>query len=175
VTLNPVLSDHQNRPFNGLIRPLGLSDLSDIATILSAWIHSSDEVIEDLDEMQASIASPDVLFLVASEQETVLGVVGLQPPSRKMLTFVQTAQPAELVHFYVLTAARRRGVGHALIEAMVSTARARGVTEIIFNSGPRYRDSAWDFYDHLTNFSRRGLIQDLYGSDRHAPVWGSRL
>ena len=90
-----------------------------------------------------------------------------------MRAFLKTASSAELIHFFVLPQAQRRGVGTALLTALLDATARRGLREIVFNSGPRYRDSAWSFYDHLTNFGRRGLIKDLYGPGRDAPVWGS--
>ena len=67
------------------------------------------------------------------------------------------------------------GVGSALVARLEDEARWRGYTEIVFNSGPRYKDTAWGFYDKLPGYSRVGVAEKLYGEGGDAPVWSKVL
>jgi len=46
-----------------------------------------------------------------------------------------------------------------------------GYTEIILNSGSRYKDTGWGIYDRLDGNSRVGMAVGYYGEDGDAPVW----
>jgi len=92
-----------------------------------------------------------------------------------MAPFASTARPVEMINAYVDSLHRQgRGVGTALVRELERLARASGYTEMMLNSGPRYRQSGWEFFDRL-GYERRGLAHDLYGEGQHAPVWNKFL
>ena len=115
-------------------------------------------------------------YLVAvTEDGEIIGVVGMRPPSPEVLQFVSTDRPVEMINAYVDTGHRKgRGVGTALVRELERLARECGYGEMILNSGPRYRNSGWEFFDRL-GYERRGLARDLYGEGDHAPVWSKIL
>ena len=166
--------------FQGIVRPLRNEDLDAIRPILETWVRDSEtrqilpeEVEEDLEFMRKSVRNENPRsYLVAGDiGGTVIGVVGFMPPSDRMRSFTITANPTELVNAYVAKESRAgKGVGTALVKAIEETAKAKGHTEIVLNSGPRYQQTAWGFYDQLPGFKRVGVAEKLYG-DRNAPVW----
>jgi ribosomal-protein-alanine N-acetyltransferase len=67
-----------------------------------------------------AITSPDQIVLVASQASDVLGFVIAS----------RAASEWELENIAVSSAARRQGIGRALLEALIREARAAGATEI---------------------------------------------
>lgn len=45
-----------------------------------------------------------------------------------------------------------------------------GFDEVILNSGPRYRPTAWKFYTKAIG-KPLTIAKDYYGKNRHAVVW----
>ncbi|MEK9171437.1 MAG: GNAT family N-acetyltransferase [Patescibacteria group bacterium] len=178
-------SSEEKPLFHGIVRPLKDGDLEAIRPILETWVRDSgtgqilpEEVEEDLEFMRKSVrAENSRSYLVAEDtnNRTVIGVVGFMPPSDRMKEFAVTFNPAELVNAYVAKENRAgQGVGSALVRGIEMTAKAKGHTEIVLNSGPRYQKTAWGFYDQLPGFQRVGIAEKLYG-DRNAPVWRKLL
>lgn len=176
----------ERRPsrFTGTIRSLQAADLPAVERILQIWVRDSpsspplgDEIARILARMSGSLSEErGVRYLVAAtEDEQIMGVVGMRPPNPEMLQFVSTDRPVEMINAYVDTRHRKgRGVGTALVRELERLARELGYTEMLLNSGPRYRHSGWEFFDKLS-YERRGLARDLYGEGQHAPVWSKIL
>lgn len=167
--------------FNGVVRPImRLEDLEQIRPILETWIRDrdtgkilKDEVEEDLKFMRESIEGKNDRSYLAAETLSgeVVGVIGMKQPSKIMRRFTVTNKPVELVNTYVAADQRGKGVGKALVQKLEEIATERGYTEIVLNSGPRYKNTAWGFYDRLQGFQRVGIAAKLYGKDGDAPVW----
>jgi len=66
----------------------------------------------------------------------------------------------ELTHLFVQPDSRRLGIGRALVEAAVETARAAGVGELVLVTPPDF--AARDFYEHL-GWSADGEISSRSG------------
>jgi hypothetical protein len=49
-------------------------------------------------------------------------------------------------------------------------ARSRHYKELIFNSGPRYKDTAWKLYTKAFG-EPVAIIKDMYGDGVDTPVW----
>lgn len=114
------------------------------------------------------------LVAVTSDGE-IVGLVGMRPPGPEMLAFAVTEKPAEMINAYVDPRHRKGGgIGSFLVQELERLARAGGFTEMILNSGPRYRQSGWEFFDRM-GYQRRGLTLNLYGKGLHAPVWSKVL
>lgn len=109
-------------------------------------------------------------LVAATDGKEIVGVVGMRPPTPDMLRFASMEQPIEMINTYVDSRYRGYGVGAALVRELEQLAQEHGYSEIIVNSGPRYRHSGWKFYDKL-GYERRGIAWDLYGEGAHAPVW----
>lgn len=174
-------SMHELKKFGGTIRLLRESDLLSLQPILETYLKSRDtgeplpnEVAEDLQIMRESCLGRNKrTYYVAEETDgRILGVIGMTNPSEAMRRFSKTDRPVELVNAYVAKDHRAgRGVGRALVAKLEQEARARGYTEIILNSGPRYKATGWGFYDRLEGFMRIGIAEKLYGEGGDAPVW----
>ena len=170
--------------FAGSVRPLRAADLPSIERILELWVRDSPsspplsaEIEEHLSRMSSSLSEDrGYKYLVAATaDEEIIGVVGMRPPTSEMLPFASTERPAEMINAYVDTRHRKgRGVGTALVRGLERLALECGYSEMILNSGPRYRHSGWEFFDKL-GYERRDLARDLYGEGEHAPVWSKIL
>ena len=97
----------------------------------------------------------------------------MKDPDPEMATdFSITDNAIEIINLFVLPDQAKRGIGKALVDKVEwEAALVGGYSEIIVNSGPRYKETAWGFYDQLPGFSRVGILKDQYGPGRDAPVW----
>ncbi|OGK61161.1 hypothetical protein A3G67_01485 [Candidatus Roizmanbacteria bacterium RIFCSPLOWO2_12_FULL_40_12] len=167
--------------FNGTIRPLREQDLPQVREVLMRGVIDSeteepiiDEIEQILEDMRKSFDSDARDFLVAERPDKILGVVGMQLPGDKMRDFAKTKRPIELINLFVLPDTRRAGAGSSLVAVLESKAQEKGFTEVVLNSGPRYR-KAWKFYDELPGYRRAGILTDHYGPGNDAPVWNKVL
>ena len=158
-----------------------IKDLPEVEVILRARVKDSEtgevleeEIAEILGSMKASIEhDTDKTFFTACENSRVVGVVGMKDPDPEMATdFSITDNAIEIINLFVLPDQAKRGIGKALVDKVEwEAALVGGYSEIIVNSGPRYKETAWGFYDQLPGFSRVGILKDQYGPGRDAPVW----
>lgn len=171
--------------FNGKVRSLKKEDLDSLKPILATWIKDRrtgqplpDEVEEDLQLMSESVEGKnDRTYLVAEGLDgEIIGVVGFKTPDETMLTFTKTQNPVELVNAYVKSDERKgKGVGRALVAKLEEKAREKSYTEIVLNSGPRYKDTGWGFYNKLEGYKKVGIAVGYYGENVDAPVWRKEL
>ena len=166
--------------FIGSVRQPIEEDLVSVQLILEAWIRDSEthelkaeEMRGVMEAIRASIAGQgDYQYLVAEEEERVIGVIGFRPiVDEKLRVFAVTDNPAELVDAYVDPPNRAgRGVGKALFENIEQAARSQGFKEVLLNSGPRYKDTAWGFYNKIYG-EPVGSIPNMYGEGLNSVVW----
>jgi len=162
------------------VGPLETGDVEPLRPILETWIRSRDsgellsgEVEEVLQFVRDSVEGRNNrTYLVAkSPSGEVLGMIGFKEPEGRMKEFSETGNAVELVNAYVAKEYRGEGVGRALVGKLEEEARARGYKEVVLNSGPRYRDTGWGFYDKLEGYERVGVIEKMYGEGGDAVVW----
>jgi len=167
-------------PFQGNVRELRIEDLPQLKPILETWIKHREtkeplpeEVTKTLQNMEESIGGKNERhYLVAETEEgQTVGVVGIKKPDKIMTSFTSTPNPTELVNFFIVSSERGKGLGKILAANLENYARSLGHTEIVLNSGPRYKETAWDFYDRLPGFKRIGIAKEYYGKEGDAPVW----
>lgn len=169
--------------FKGVVRPLVEEDLGAIKPILETWVIDRDsgqalpdEVEEDLQLMKDSVSGNDTTYLVAElATGQVVGVIGFKVPDNRLLPYTKTPNPTELVNAYVSKEHRGgKGVGTALLAKLEEEAKAKGHTEVILNSGPRYKDTAWGFY--IRTYGKPvGIAEKYYGEGGDAPIWRKEL
>lgn len=173
------------RKFNGIVRPLNGEDLSHLQPILETWVRNMvtreiivDEVKEDLTSLRESLGGKNGReYLVAqTSSNEVVGMMGLSVLKEPLWSFATTASPVELVNAYVHKDHRAgRGVGSSLVQYLVERATDRGFTEILLDSGLRYRNTGWGFWDRQPGFRRIGLAKRLYDPRWDTPVWQKLL
>jgi ribosomal-protein-alanine acetyltransferase len=74
------------------------------------------------DMLRSELASPHTYYLIAEDGSEVLGYAGLLAPGGSGAGDIQTIAVAE--------AARRRGVGRGLMNALIAEARSRGAADV---------------------------------------------
>ena len=173
--------------FSGIVRLLESKDLVDLKPVLEEWIKDRDtgnplptEVEKNLQVMSASIGGgTDYTYFVATQVDgKAIGVIGMRPPEEKMmaLDFLKTDKPVELINAYVSSFHRAgKGVGSSLVRKLEGEAIQRGFTEVVLNSGPRYKATGWGFYDKQPGYNRVGVAISYYGPGGDAPVWKKSL
>lgn len=138
-------------------------------------------VYEDVEDILASVPRSDEdmdrkYTIVAWSLETpkALGMMSLMMPDTVMRAFAQTPHPIELTNAYVLDDVRGGGLGRTLVQHLEDRAIDQGHTEIVLNSGPRFRFSGWPFWQKMYG-EPVGVAKDYYGPRFDAPVWRKML
>ncbi|OGG34423.1 hypothetical protein A2363_00530 [Candidatus Gottesmanbacteria bacterium RIFOXYB1_FULL_47_11] len=135
-------------PFSGSIRPIQTSDLSLLKPILETWIRDSEthellteELESTLQAMEESISGKNdrTYFVAVTQDGNVVGSMGMRTPDPRLLQYVTTGKPIELVNAFVSKDYRRQGTGQALVHTIEKEAKQKGYTELIMDSGPRYK------------------------------------
>ncbi len=171
--------------FKGLIRPVTAADIPHLRPILETWIRFptisgellTEEVRETIEEIEGSIEHRNnkQFFVAQSPDGSIAGMMGMQPLREKMRPFAHTHHPAEIINAYVHFDERLgKGVGRALVNAIEEESRNRGFEEVLLNSGPRYKDTGWPFWDKVFGKSV-GILKNFYGLGNDAPVWRKPL
>ena len=93
--------------------------------------------------------------------------MGFQRPDKNVIKFVTSpGQSIEIIGAFVSKHERGKGVGKSLFSAIESEAKNLDYKEIVIWSGPRYKETGWQFYDNLLGLERVGFV----GSEEF-PVW----
>jgi ribosomal protein S18 acetylase RimI-like enzyme len=93
-------------------------------------------------EYEARLADADrrarmAVLMVAVDDGKVLGTVTWCPPTSPLRELATRRDQAEFRMLSVAPAGRRRGVGHALVEACLDRARLEGMREVVLSSLPQ--------------------------------------
>lgn len=163
------------------VRPLQQTDIDQVVPILQEWVRDAQtgqvieaEVQDILGKMEASLEEgSDRTYYTAELDGEILGVMALAAPSPEMIEIASTDNPVEIVNAFVSGKAQGKGVGKKLLESLAETAKESGFTELIVNSGPRYKN-AWGFYTKNMGEPVR-ILRDQYGPGLDAPVWSKAL
>lgn len=173
----------ERRIFDGIVRPATKADLPALRGILQTWVRYQgellqEEVDDDVHHIEESLKGKNnESYLVAQTTDgKVIGMMGLVPePKSEVKQHAATERPMELVRVYVDRDFRLgRGVGTALIREIEQLAKSQGATEILLDSGPRYKESGHGFYDKM-GYQRVGVNKDFYGEGGDAVVWQKLL
>lgn len=156
-----------------------VSDIPHVKPILETWVRDSDtgEILEDeitsiIESMYQSIGNKKgKQFVVARDASgNVTGVMGMDVPGEDIRRFTKTSNPVELVNAFVDPSQRGLGTGNLLATSLEEKAVDAGYTEIVVNSGPRYKATGWKFW--TSRYGEPIAIQEnLYGPGADAPVW----
>jgi len=101
------------------------------------------------------LTPPHGTFLVAWLDDVAVGCGGLRRVDENV---------GEIKRMYVAASARRRGVAHALLDALESAARTIGYERLILETGTKQPEA-------MTLYSSRGYeLIPPYGTYRHSPL-----
>jgi len=166
------------------VRNVMQTDLPSLRPILETWVRDrqtkellTEEVEAALAFVQKAVSSDGKAhYRIAEVDKRVIGMIGLHPLTEpKMLSFASTSSPFEVRHFFVSAAHNNgKGVGRKLISEIEKVARELGGTELFVNSGTRYKDTAWGFYDKIFG-ERVAVLEKFYDNIADAVVWRKSL
>lgn len=188
---SPEYPKKEGQPTIEITESVTAEDLEKLKEILARWIRHDTEAkagggeprIEDIQKLienvEASLENTsNRKYFFAKVDGQIAGMVGLQTPDEKTKqTYAETAgtdNPIELVNMYVSEEVAGTGVGRMLVTMAELYAKSQGYTEVILNSGPRFRETAWGFYEKI-GYERVGQLDNYYGEGIHAPVFRKEL
>jgi len=110
-------------------------------------------------------------YIVAENADgKIAGVMGMAPPSDEMLQHADTDRPVELINAYLAPDMLGAGTGRLLAWQLELLAKRYGHTEVLVNSGPRYKESGWPFWTRLYG-EPAAVLHHHYGPGGDAQVW----
>lgn len=129
-------------PNAATIRPARARDAADIARLATELGYPSTE--QDMKLRIEQLLRSESYFLVVAEQEAE--VIGWIAAERRLL--IESGERADIVGLIVTEAARRGGVGQALVEAAEQWARRQGLPKMAVRSSVA-RAESHPFYERL--------------------------
>ncbi|HRV75773.1 MAG: GNAT family N-acetyltransferase [Candidatus Nomurabacteria bacterium] len=166
------------------VREVTQDDIDELRPVFNECIRDretgeviEDEVDEDLKliERVARGEETDKRYYVASIGGRVVGGMGFKTKlDEAVRSYAKTDNPMEVVMAYVSTQARGSGAGRALLRRIEEDARKMGFLELLVNSGPRYVESGWGFYDRTIG-GKLGFLANYYGEGANAALWREDL
>ncbi len=168
--------------YKGLDRAIAPREIAQVRTILEQWVKSDGQVLSsEIEEIIARITGSSLFGngyhygFLRSADGYIIGLGGLRLPEERMMEYSTTdGKTLELVNLFLDESLHGKGLGRHLLTQLLLYAKQLGYTEVIWNSGPRYEDTAWDFYNRVVG-QPCGMIPDCYGPGRDAPVWRVNL
>lgn len=144
----------------------GLGDLKE--DIQREIIHKRHMLESSLDE-----AGSDVFFLIAKLGESVIGAISFGPcgEDARKCTDNELEGIGELGSLFVLPGHQGKGVGSALIGAMMEQLSGQGIEEFCLDSGYRRAQKRW-----LRKFGEPcRVVKDYWGPGTEHMVWLCRV
>jgi GNAT superfamily N-acetyltransferase len=179
---DPIQTAEQEPKFEGVIRPPEHQDIDSLRPLLESWVVDSSTGLPISDEIDGVLTAVrdsidgknDKLYVFAEDTEgNVSGIMGLVPTSDEMKPYT-SGNAVEIINAYISPDSRRQGTGTFLLEQLFTHAKDNGITEIVVNSGPRYQESGWPFWNK--HFGNPVAVQkDHYGPGCDAPIWHKQL
>ena len=167
-----------------IIRAVRSEDIDDLHPVFETWIRDrdtgellADEIAELEAEIRSSIDGDDQrkYFVAEDTDGKAIGIMGMQsPPYKELVHFTTSDNPMEIINAYVDSDKRQSGTGKALVRYIEDQALQQGNTELLVNSGPRYRDTGWPFWTKLYG-KPVGTAVGFYGPGGDAMIWRKSL
>ncbi len=155
-------------------------DIQALKEISEQWVRNRitgeivfSEIASIEQRMLKSLESEEYRYLVVRDSNgKAVGMCAIREPEEAMQQYKsnESAVTFELINVFLDKNLRGQGVGKALLEYMFEVAKSFGAVEVIWNSGPRYKNSAWEFYTHLVG-QPFAIAKEFYGEGGDAPVW----
>ena len=160
------------------------NDVEDVIGVSKEWVRNmitgevlEGEIKEIRGRMLSSLENDEYLYyVIKNENGKAVGCCGIREPEDKMKPYKSTpdSKSVELVNLFLSKNNRGKGLGYKMMQHLFSKAKELGYKEVIWNSGPRYRNSAWDFYNKLVG-KPIAVADSFYGCSIDAPVWRKNL
>ena len=172
-----------------------LEDMEDLRAILQKSLIDSEsgnpitsEIEEVLSKIGQSLESntAPIRYRVAEHPDgQLLGVMGMMYPDGDMVQYARSPNSCvELVNAFVDPEVRKSGAGRLLVDDLLRDAKVNGATEVVVNSGPRYRETGWPFWARVMSgkldvstegYGETALLKDKYGPGLDAMVWRANI
>ena len=185
------ITENYSEPPQVSTRTPSLEDLDGLETILEKSLVDAesgqpitDEIESVLERILLSIESSEspIRYRVAESSDgQILGVMGITRPDEDMAQYAHTPETCvELVNAFVDPSIRKTGAGRHLVEDLLAEAKEKGATEVVVNSGPRYKQTGWAFWANVMSgkknvdvegYGETDLLKDKYGEGLDAMVW----
>ena len=176
--------DFEIKEQNFEIGELEERDIENLLPVVREWVKDrdtgivSEEEVSSIKERISNSLTGDgyKYFVVRDDNGIAIGCAGVREPDDIMKEYKSSPvkKSTELVNVFLSNKYRGMDLGKKLLEYTFQKAKEKGYEEILWNSGPRYKDSAWGFYNKLVG-NPVAIIKDLYGKDGDAPVWRKEL
>lgn len=161
-------------------------DIVPLMKVAEQWVRDPDTkevIVEEMadirDRLERGVTKNGYMYLVVREKEgenyVAIGMCGLREPEERMKIYRYKAlapRTLEMVNVFLDKDHTRKGLGKKLMTYCFAQARKSGALQVIWNSGRRYKDTAWEFYTRLVGVPV--IAKDFYKSG-DAMVWSKDL
>lgn len=175
--------ERKSQPLEVEIRPLASDEIEQVIPLLMANLKdqfTGEPITDEIEEVIGFISGQKDghgrarEFLAAHDVGgKIVGISAYSTLEPNMLQHFFNIIPDEAVEilngFTDPATQRGGGVGKALFDAVVETAKAQGKKYLVANSGPRY-SANWGFHDRMFD-KRTGFLKNQYGPGRDAMTW----
>lgn len=136
---------------------------------LTQEIHREIEHKKAMLEYSLSIENSDLFFLVALEEEMILGAISYGPPGNEIRQCMDETLAGinEIGSLYVLPKMQNQGIASDLIEAMKQELRRLGIDTFCLDSGYKHAQRKW-----LVKFGTpHKIVKDFWGKNQDHYIW----
>jgi len=175
--------DGEDKSHPMIIEDITDGDIPSLISIIRYWVRDGNKVNEleakgVIRTMRESILpSSGSRYLVARNDSGLpLGVMGFGTLNERLASYRSspTSRSVGLLTVFLSPAARGRGLGESLLLSIIAKARETGAEEMIWSSHPRFRETAWPFYNRMAG-NPVTTARDLFFPGSVSPIWRKSL
>jgi len=137
--------------------------------------HLTDEIHKEIEhkktmlESSLSTENSDLFFLIALEEETIIGAISYGPPGNEIRQCMDETLVGinEIGSLYVLPSKQNQGIASDLIEAMKQELSQLGIESFCLDSGYKNAQRKW-----LVKFGTpHKIVKDFWGKNQDHYIW----
>jgi len=155
-----------------IIREFQKKDKKAVDNIFAIYWNDPEFLIElscELDFFVSATSQRESKFLIAEENEKIVGIAGTKKIPEYLKTYAKTEKPIEL--YVVAVKYKRKGIGQALESQITAEAKKSDYSEILLFSPNTHKES-WNFYEKL-GYKKAGEVTPP--DDEKGQVWRKAL